>query len=183
MTEFVKTDKIDKDKAGSDNGKRKVDAAFAKAVNLVCRAPKTKKQILEYLAAKGYSAETAEKVAEKMEEYRYIDDAGYAEAYVSFYGNVKGKRRLLGELRQKGVSEEIAVSCMEQLPCQRDAALAAAKKFMKNRPFDRDSLAKLYRHLAGKGYEFSVCTDVVRTFTAGGEVDCGQEADGDGEAD
>ena len=142
------------------------DAAFAKAVGSVCRAPKTKKQIEEYLAKKGFSGGAISAAVEKMHEYRYLDDAGFAESYISFYGNSKGKRKLKDELKQRGVSEEIVEGCGELYPNQKEIALNSARKFMKNRENNYETMTKLYRHLAGKGFEFSVCGEVVREISA-----------------
>jgi len=136
------------------------EAAFTKGVSYVCRAPKTKKQAAEYLHKKGFNQEVIIATVEKMLEYGYINDEQFTELYVGYYGRTKGKRKLEQELKLKGVSSEIVENC--ELPDQKEAALNAAKRFMKSRENNLDNMQKLYRHLAGKGFEYSVCGEVVK---------------------
>lgn len=54
--------------------------AFDKALNFISAAQKTEKQVREYLAGKGYLPAVADYVMEKMREYGFLDDGGYAKA-------------------------------------------------------------------------------------------------------
>jgi regulatory protein len=138
--------------------------AFNQGVNRVCRSPLTKRQMGEYLQKKGYDEAVVEIAMRKMEEYRYIDDAEYAKSYVGFNAAKKGGRRLKRELKERGVADEIVSTVGESLPDQHVAATRMAEKFMKTRENDKDNLSKLYRHLAGKGFDFDVINDIVRSF-------------------
>lgn len=158
------------DEADEDKFKRvlfesDVSTGFQKAVDWICRAPKTKMQTQKYLTSKGFSAEVVAAVMAKLEEYRYIDDGEYARAFAEFYKNSKGKRRIAYELKGKGVDEENIADVQEFIGDQTEAAIEIAHKYMKEKQPTRENLQKLFRYLAGRGFEFDVCRECIRTFS------------------
>ena len=56
----------------------------------------------------------------------------------------KGKRAIAYEMRQKGVSDEIIASCLDEIADQKEVALSLAKKYLKNKPLDQKTKEKLY---------------------------------------
>ena len=85
------------------------ESAFAKAVEYLSRAMRTEEQLKKFLSSKGYDSDTVDSVADKLREYGYIDDARYARLYAEQFGKTRGQRRIVNELRQKGVLTEIAM--------------------------------------------------------------------------
>lgn len=140
--------------------------AFQKGVESVCRNLKTQKQIEEMLTKKGYSPEIVKSAVEKMKEYRYVDDEEYVRCFCETYKNAKGKKRIKYELKLKGICDEHLVLIDEFIDSQEEAVFKAAEKFMKNRNADKDTLQKLFRHLAGKGFEFDLCRKAVENFSS-----------------
>ena len=73
------------DKIQLDNEKIQ---ATEKAMNHLSATLKTKKQMSDFLAGKGYTQAVIDYVIQKLEGYGYIDDYAYCRAYV---GSVSGK--------------------------------------------------------------------------------------------
>lgn len=139
--------------------------AFEKAMDYLARGMKTVKQIGDYLAKKGFSPEVAQYVVQKLKEYRYLDDEQYAKLFVEQNGKTKGSRRLRQELQQKGISRETAetFSVLEGQQAL-EAAKALAAKYMRAKTVDLKNLQRLQRYLLGRGYDFDVVSNVVRSF-------------------
>lgn len=139
--------------------------AFEKAMDYLARGMKTVKQISDYLAKKGFSPEVAQYVVQKLKEYRYLDDEQYAKLFVEQNGKTKGSRRLRQELQQKGIARETAET-FSVLEGQQvlDAAKALAAKYMRQKAVDLKNLQRLQRYLLGRGYDFDVVNNVVRSF-------------------
>ncbi len=131
--------------------------AFDKAINLLSRGMKTKKQIMTYLKDKGYMPKVCNYVLDKLMEYKYVDDQSFASCYTKMTAKSKGKRAIAYEMRQKGVSDEIIASCLDEIADQKEVALSLAQKYIKNRPKDQKTKEKLYRHLVGKGFSHEDC--------------------------
>lgn len=131
--------------------------AFDKAINLLSRGMRTKKQILTYLKDKGYMPKVCNYVLDKLTEYKYVDDQTYASCYTKMTSKSKGKRAIAYEMRQKGVSDEIIASCLDEIADQKEVALSLAQKYIKNKPKDQKTKEKLYRHLVGKGFSHEDC--------------------------
>ena len=131
--------------------------AFDKAINLLSRGMKTKKQISTYLKDKGYMPKVCNYVLDKLIEYKYVDDQTYASCYTKMTSKSKGKRAIAYEMRQKGVSDEIIASCLDEIADQKEVALSLAKKYLKNKPLDQKTKEKLYRHLVSKGFSHEDC--------------------------
>ncbi len=139
--------------------------AFEKAMDYLARGMKTVKQISDYLAKKGFSPEVAQYVVRKLKEYRYLDDEQYAKLFVEQNGKTKGSRRLRQELQQKGISRETAetFSVLEGQQAL-EAAKVLAAKYMRAKTVDLKNLQRLQRYLLGRGYDFDVVSNVVRSF-------------------
>ncbi len=141
------------------------ESAFAKAVEYLSRAMRTEEQLKKFLSSKGYDSDTVDSVADKLREYGYIDDARYARLYAEQFGKTRGQRRIVNELRQKGVLTEIAMRFGSQEDgYARDNANAVADKFMKNKPNDTATLVRLQRHLLSRGYDYDTVSVVINRY-------------------
>lgn len=131
------------------------NGAFLKAVNLISRTPKTKKQMYDYLKSKGYMPKLCNHILQKLIAYRYIDDEQYATSFVNTYKAKYGKKKLQYELLGKGVSPQIIDAVLSQLEPQVDTIEHLARKYMRNKEQSPQNYAKLCRHLASKGFGWS----------------------------
>ena len=133
--------------------------AFDKALNFISAAQKTEKQVREYLAGKGYLPAVADYVMEKMREYGFLDDGGYAQSYASSAVRRKGVRLIKMELKAKGVAEEHI-----------EAAVEIAEKLIPpgiishHAEFAGATLYKAFRYLLGKGFEYETARAALAAF-------------------
>lgn len=156
-TKLKEGDKIEKQTLEEYQFEYEKLTAFDKAINLLSRGMKTKKQVLTYLKNKGYMPKVCHFVLDKLVEYKYVDDQNYAECFTKMTSKNKGKRAIAYEMKQKGVSDEIIANCLENIDDQKDVALSLAQKYIKNKPQDQKTKEKLYRHLVGKGFSHEDC--------------------------
>ena len=92
-------------------------SAFDTAIYYLTFRDRSRKELCDKLAEKGYEeAEIAEAV-EKLMSYGYIDDERYASSYIRNQMRAKGRRRITMELSGKGVDSEMTRElCMELVP-------------------------------------------------------------------
>lgn len=136
--------------------------AMDKAVKYISSTLKTTKQIREYLKKKEYSPATIDYVIDKMKEYKYLDDEGYARAFVSTYSNKYGKVKLVAALKSKGISDSVieSVFASDELDME-DSLKRVAAKYLKNKEINFDTIQKLNRFLYSRGYDF----DQIKSYT------------------
>lgn len=137
--------------------------AMDRALNFISASKKTKKQIRDYLAGKGYTEPIIDYVTEKMTGYGFIDDESYAEEYARSVSGRKGARLIELELRKKGVSDAAAKAATDCL-AQDEAAYEIAAKYLKNKPIDRLTINKCYRYLLSKGFDYDVAKGATEKF-------------------
>ncbi len=136
--------------------------ALNKAVTLLGKNLKTRRQMHTYLNDKGYSKTIVDYVLEKLSEYNYINDINYAKIYIRSVKNKYGKVKIIANLRQKGVSDKDIDEVMQEFESDTDSIMALAQKYMKNKEVNQDNIAKLYRHLLSKGFGYDEVNSVVR---------------------
>lgn len=136
--------------------------ALNKAVTLLGKNLKTRRQMRTYLNDKGYSKTIVDYVLEKLSEYNYINDINYAKIYIRSVKNKYGKVKIIANLRQKGVSDKDIDEVMQEFESDTDSIMALAQKYMKNKEVNQDNVAKLYRHLLSKGFGYDEVNSVVR---------------------
>lgn len=148
-------------KVGSDIDTAKLDnlilddekyKATEKAVKYISNNLKTTKQIKDYLKKKNYSEITINYVLEKLKEYEYINDENYAKSFILTYSKKYGRLKLKSLLIQKGISELIINSLLEEV--KSDNLELVATKYLKNREINSNTYVKLSRFLYSRGYDF-----------------------------
>ena len=142
------------------------NTALDKALTHVSAMRKTEKQVRDFLAGKGYLPAVVDYVIEKMRGYNFLNDSEYAEAYVEFAGVKKGGRLIKMELRAKGVAEEEIDAALQNLDgeTQEQAASAILQKYMRHKTADKETLAKAFRYLMGKGFDYETARAALSAF-------------------
>lgn len=131
-------------------------------------APKTRQQLADLLTRAGVPDEAAETVLDRYVDVGLIDDAAYANAWVSSRQAGRGlaRRALSAELRAKGVDAEVAAEAVEQIDDDDERAAAqrlVARKVPGMRRLDRATATRrLVGMLARKGYDGGLAAAVVR---------------------
>lgn len=146
------------------NESEKVDA-LNKAVNLISKTLKTKRQIKEYLINKGYTEEIAWYVVDKLKEYNYIDDAEYSKRFTECTSKTQGKKLLEFKLMAKGVKKEDIEKGFNNAEVDMQANCnALCEKYMKNKENTKENIAKAYRYLVGRGFSYEEVSNALSKF-------------------
>ncbi|MDE7163910.1 MAG: RecX family transcriptional regulator [Clostridiales bacterium] len=130
--------------------KSELNSAFERAVGYLSASPRAKKEIMRYLADKGYDKNIIEQTVAKLDAYHYIDDYLYAQSYIKSKSKKYGAFRISAELRQKGIAQEIIDELQGDAP--EDNIIEIANKYLKShKSADKQ---KLKRFLAGRGFSW-----------------------------
>lgn len=142
-------------------------------LRLLTARARTRAELAERLAKRGYPEDVSERVLDRLAEVGLIDDADFAEQWVrSRRANAgKGRRALIAELRTKGVDNDVidAVLADDDPAAERARAeRLVADKLRREKLTDDD--AKLARRLVGmlarRGYGQTMAFDVVKVALA-----------------
>ena len=144
----------------SDSEKRK---AMDYCLLILAKKPYTKYEIKTKLAGKGYDNEIVFSVIKKLTEYNYLSDEEFANNYANSCGT-KSAKQIEQKLAQKGVAREIIENAVKsiKLAGESDKIAQITAKYMKNKPKTDDTFNKLFRYLAGKGFNFEEIKTEIR---------------------
>lgn len=134
-----------------------LDDAYEDALTILDYSMKTSRQMRDKLRAKGYLDDVTDAVVQRLEASKLLDDEYVARRLMeNMTASGRGKLALRQKLRQKGISEEIEQSVMEDVSGEdQDAACleAARKLFRKYASLEpREQKQKLSRALASRGF-------------------------------
>ena len=130
---------------------------------------RTEKELYEKLLKKGYTPEESASAIAKLIDYGYLDDERFARHYAEQKLHSYGKRKVEYDLLQKGVSQEITDSVLEDLVDEElmveEIKTAMRKKLKGNLPQDRAELKKLFDSFARKSYEYGLLKKAYNLYT------------------
>ncbi len=138
-------------------------------LRLLTDRARSRAELADRLAAKGFSAEVAGRALDRLAEVGLIDDAAFAEQWVhsrhTFSG--KGKKALAQELRRKGVAPEDAESALAGISAEdeHERATELVRRKLRTVPRDLDrekTIRRLVGMLARRGYNQSTAFTVVK---------------------
>ena len=129
------------------------DIALSKTLNFISKSQKTQKQIKDYLTKKGFEDTIINYVLQKLEEYNFVNDEEYAKNFVKYKTKSSGKRKILMELKQRGVREDLAKNSVESFSKDEENIYNVAEKYLKSKERDFKTKQKAFRFLLSKGYE------------------------------
>ena len=124
------------------------------AISYVSKCLKSRWQVFNYLKQKGFLPKSINDALDLLENYGYINDKYYAEAFVKSKQNTKGVMYLKSALRQKGVKDSVINEVLSEYEPDQEDIVNLAKKYLKNKPLDEKIKQKLYRHLLSKGFTY-----------------------------
>jgi len=144
------------------------DDEINRAKNLALRkisyAQKTSFEVKKILKDNDYSANTIKKTIEFLNEYRILNDELYVKSYVADKHNLSrwSKNKIFYSLKSKNINEELINKYLDQISNKEEyenAYYFALKKARNN--FSMENKQKVYRYLAGKGFDFDIISIVV----------------------
>ena len=139
--------------------------ATLRAMHILERTDKTEAQLRKKLEESEYPKEAVESAIAYVTSYGYLDDRRYAEHYIEWKKQGKGKARLKMELVQKGISREIIEEVLESTDFGETREMIRQiilKKRKTNIPMNEKEKQRLYGFLMRKGFPSSDILAVMR---------------------
>lgn len=159
--------------AAADPDADPVAAARTVCLNLLTTRSRSRAELATELARRDVDDDTAATVLDRLVEVGLLDDAAFAEQWISSRHRHRGlgRRALADELRRKGVDRTTASTALEGLDRDDEAERArelVRKRLPSLRSVDSTVAARrLTGMLARKGYDAGIVGDVVRSELAG----------------
>ena len=139
--------------------------ATLRAMQILERTDKTEAQLRRKLEESEYPKEAVESAIAYVTSYGYLDDRRYAEHYIEWKKQGKGKARLKMELVQKGISREIIEEVLESTDFGETREMIRQiilKKRKTDIPMNEKEKQRLYGFLMRKGFSSSDILAVMR---------------------
>lgn len=139
--------------------------ATLRAMHILERTDKTEAQLRRKLEESEYPKEAVESAIAYVTSYGYLDDRRYAEHYIEWKKQGKGKARLKMELVQKGISREIIEEVLESTDfgeTRETIRQIILKKRKTDIPMNEKEKQRLYGFLMRKGFSSSDILAVMR---------------------
>lgn len=158
--------KADKDRIIADV-ERARERTMNRAVKLLAAKPRSVGELRERLLEKNWTnAAIVDRVIEKLEEYKYLDDQQFAADLASskLRQRPQGKRKLLQSMSRKKLSKEnvdaAIKSAFEKLP-ETDLIDRAIEKRLrlKGKPETIEDKKKFFDHLLRQGFDYGLIRD------------------------
>ena len=166
---FAEGQEIDLDEVRQWLLPRQYPEALNYAVSLLALRARSTGELRQKLLQRHYMEDTADMVIYKLEKERFVNDEQFAEDYARQLSQRKlGKRRILMELRQKGIDSRMAEDAAGQLDEEEAAEGAAqlAAKLLRKYARESDSrkaMQKLMSAMARRGYGYDESRRAVET--------------------
>jgi len=131
------------------------DKLYNNVLGYLAIRPRTDWEITAYLQRKGASPALSTTILNKLSNLNLLDDKKFAEAFVSDRRllRAKSRRKLVQELRQKHVADDIIQAAVGNEPEDEQSALRAIIERKRRQSKYRDNL-KLMQYLAGQGFNY-----------------------------
>ena len=138
-----------------------------RAVKLLAAKPRSIGELRERLLEKNWTnAAIVDRVIEKLEEYKYLDDQQFAADLASskLRQRPQGKRKLLQSMSRKKLSKEnvdaAIKSAFEKLPETELIDKAIEKRLrLKGKPDTLEDKKKFFDHLLRQGFDYGLIRD------------------------
>lgn len=129
------------------------------ALNKISFSQKSTYEIRQKLKDQKFSADVIENIISYLDSYGFLDDEAYVKAYIRDKDQIsswsRGKIKYM--LRQKHIDENLIEDNLCLISNEREAEKAGffADKKIKN-DYSYENRAKVFRHLAGKGFDIDI---------------------------
>ncbi len=137
--------------------------ALDKAMTHLSASMKTKKQMRDFLAKKGYTEAVIAYVLCKLEEYKFVDDYAYCRAYVQSVKG-KGKRALECDLIKRGAEAAAISAALGETEEDVSEAVRVLEKYLRGKPCVQANLYKGMKYLLSKGYGYDTARAALEKF-------------------
>ncbi len=144
-----------------------IKLAYDRALTYLSYRSRSRKELADYLAKKEYSKRVIEAVIEKLVDYKFIDDQGFAQRWVRdrTSGKPVGKRYIENELRNKGIDQELidqALADIDQESEYNRALVLGQKYFNRHKDLEKQALrGKIGQALMRRGFDWETTSRVI----------------------
>ena len=128
--------------------------ALNKAMVWLTASYRSESELRKYLKERKYSAQVANFVVDKLKEYNFLSDEALAKNFVEFGQKKMGVYKMRQKLMEKGIKREIIDNALENLGEQDDVCFNMAQKKLGNMERTRENMAKVYRFLLSKVFDY-----------------------------
>ena len=134
------------------------------ALNKISYSQKSTYEIRQKLKEKKFSEDSIDKVIEFLDSYGFLDDKSYVRSFVSDKDQLSrwSKKKIAFMLKRKHIDDNLIEEFVSQIDQDREiekASFFADKKIRDD--FSFENRQKVFRHLAGKGFEIDVINIVL----------------------
>ena len=145
--------------------------AMTRALNVLGYRARAEGELRERLERAGYTDGTVDAVVERLRELGYLDDGDFARNAAREKSRRYGPRRILVDLRHKGVDDEVARGAVEEEFSgdeEIEAASRAAERRYNTGERSEALVRRVYGFLARRGYSAGVCAEIAKRYREGG---------------
>lgn len=140
--------------------------ALSYAVYALSRRMLSEFELKKKLLNKGYSQETVDAALLRLKGLKALDDTEYAKTLVRNL-NVRGygKRRILDEMRKRGVGIDAVDVALEEECLKSDGMKRFIDKRLKGRNPDDKELRRVYNALLRRGFSYAEVKDGLKEYS------------------
>lgn len=123
------------------------------------RSDRTEAEMRKKLREREYTPEETEEAIRFLKEYRYINDAAYAEKYIRVCSSKKSVRQIRCDLERKGVEKELILESLGENPVDEEEQvrrLLIKKGYKPGERMEPDQYRKVMGALCRKGFSYEV---------------------------
>ena len=161
---------VDEKRIAEVSFKSDCSVALDKALNYISRSMHTKAQTIKYLKDKEYPGKVIAAVIDKLTEYGYVDDEDYAEKYFKEKSSSYGAKKIIFDLKMKGVDEKTARAVAEDYRDENEACRNVALRYIKGKELDFTLKQKCYRYLVSKGFDYDAVKSTLDKIGGGDDL-------------
>lgn len=131
------------------------------ALKLIEYRERSMREVEIRMRRRGYDEKLIKEILENLKHCGLINNKRFAREWTrSRIKRGYGKRKIIFELREKGVEEEIIKEIMKEIYAKVDER-QIAKEAIKRKKIYIGEKAKVYRFLVGRGFAFEVINEIM----------------------
>lgn len=144
------------------------EQAKEKALRLLEFRSHSEKELCDKLIRAGAKKEDLPPIIEFLKEYSFLDDSEYAKGLARDLQNLKklGKRRIIGELKAKGINGEALEEAISELRDEEEDELLPLIERKLGGDFEKKNVDRAIRYFLYRGYGFDdikACIDKLKS--------------------
>jgi regulatory protein len=139
------------------------DKAYQHAIRYLGFRARSRQELEQYLAEKGYSTQVTAATIQRLLDQNYLDDEAFARWWLENRERFRprSQRALRYELRQKGIANEVIETVLTDLDEEELAWAAVSPKLAQWQNFEAEKLKqKIFSFLSRRGFTYEVAHQI-----------------------